>query len=153
MTKDHRREYMRKWRAVHPEYSFKRYRIKDIERMRKFRKEYPEKHREYGKTYRKTNQYRTKARLAVFRAIKSGKLVRKPCTLCGGKLSQAHHSDYSKPLKVIFLCRSHHRRLHEEIKVNKNRSHSSALRRLSEKDSALPTNPNTNKWMKTKKKW
>jgi hypothetical protein len=51
----------------------------------------------------------------VFRAIRSGRLKRSEvCTFCRriGK-TQAHHSDYSKPLEVLWLCHSCHQLIHE----------------------------------------
>lgn len=41
-------------------------------------------------------------------AIASGLLVPEPCRDCGKKKVDAHHPDYSKPLDVIWLCRTHH---------------------------------------------
>lgn len=41
-------------------------------------------------------------------AIASGKLVRQPCEKCGATKVDAHHDDYSRPLDVRWLCRSHH---------------------------------------------
>lgn len=53
------------------------------------------------------------ARSAVYNAIKSGRLRRMPCSVCGTTLSvEAHHPDYAKRLEVIWLCRTHHARLH-----------------------------------------
>ena len=37
-------------------------------------------------------------------------IIRLPCQICGRK-AEAHHYDYNKPLDVLWLCRSHHRRL------------------------------------------
>lgn len=37
-----------------------------------------------------------------------GKLKRKPCASCGAKRAQKHHPDYSKPLRVVWLCRGCH---------------------------------------------
>lgn len=48
------------------------------------------------------------ARRTTYNAIKSGKLVRQPCEVCGVPKSEAHHDDYSKPLDVRWLCRTHH---------------------------------------------
>jgi hypothetical protein len=48
------------------------------------------------------------------RAIKEGKLIRSArCSVCGhtGKI-QAHHTDYSDPLAVVWLCFPCHRRIH-----------------------------------------
>lgn len=55
---------------------------------------------------------RVKARNAVSRALKSGRLIKKPCVKCGDNKSFAHHTDYSKPLDVVWLCRTHHRAEH-----------------------------------------
>jgi hypothetical protein len=57
-----------------------------------------------------------RAHLAVIVAVKSGKLVRKPCEVCGKKKSQAHHDDYSKPLDVRWLCQVHHSEHHRKHK-------------------------------------
>lgn len=54
---------------------------------------------------------RKRAMLLVQSAIYHGTLIRQPCELCG-KQAEAHHDDYSKPLEVRWLCRSHHRQHH-----------------------------------------
>jgi hypothetical protein len=52
-------------------------------------------------------------------AVKSGEITRQPCVAClatGAEqrgISQGHHEDYSKPIDVIWLCRSHHRLTHQ----------------------------------------
>ena len=48
----------------------------------------------------------------VHNAIVKGTLVRQPCEECGCEPAQGHHDDYSKPLEVRWLCRTHHARLH-----------------------------------------
>lgn len=48
------------------------------------------------------------ARWKVTRAVKSGRLVKQPCEVCGLTAVQAHHDDYSKPLDVRWLCITHH---------------------------------------------
>lgn len=39
--------------------------------------------------------------------------AKQPCEVCGAEKSEAHHDDYTKPLSVRWLCRSHHRLHHE----------------------------------------
>jgi hypothetical protein len=56
------------------------------------------------------------ARNMAARAIRSGKLKRLPCEVCGNLKSHAHHDDYSKPLDVRFLCDPHHREHHLAIR-------------------------------------
>lgn len=68
------------------------------------------------KKYRASEQYSIKqnARKKVLRAVKSGKLIKPECcTDCGQLLPlEAHHTDYSKPLEVQWLCKSCHENVH-----------------------------------------
>lgn len=48
----------------------------------------------------------------VYRAVKSGKLLKQPCEVCGADRVEAHHDDYSRPLDVRWLCKRHHEDLH-----------------------------------------
>jgi hypothetical protein len=48
------------------------------------------------------------ARWLVNRRIKSGKLIKQPCEVCSNPEAHGHHDDYSKPLDVRWLCRTHH---------------------------------------------
>lgn len=50
-------------------------------------------------------------------AIRYGKLIRKPCEICGDPNSQAHHEDYSQPLAVRWLCFTHHRQAHGQLQT------------------------------------
>jgi len=52
---------------------------------------------------------------AVAYAIRSGRLTKLPCYNCGSKRSQAHHPDYSKPLDVVWLCRTCHLAAHGKV--------------------------------------
>jgi hypothetical protein len=44
--------------------------------------------------------------------FKKNWLIPQPCILCGNPNSVAHHSDYSKPFLIDWLCSSHHSELH-----------------------------------------
>lgn len=57
----------------------------------------------------------TRAHNAVNKAVRSGKLIKKPCEVCGAFFVHAHHPDYSKPLEVVWLCPLHHRQVHAQI--------------------------------------
>lgn len=74
--------------------------VKVAEYQRKMRKKFPGKYR---------------ARTKVQNALRSGSLQRLPCEECGDIKSQAHHTDYRKPLSVRWLCRHHH--MTEEKKI------------------------------------
>ena len=67
---------------------------------------------ERQKRYRTANATKNAARSAVARAIRSGKLVRGACAVCGAREVDAHHDDYSRPLAVTWLCRQHHLHVH-----------------------------------------
>ncbi len=62
--------------------------------------------------YSKANPTKSRARDRVYKAIKAGKLKRKPCEVCGALNTHAHHHDYSKPLDVKWLCPACHARVH-----------------------------------------
>lgn len=59
--------------------------------------------------YRLRIPEKTSARHAVGNALAAGKLIKKPCEICGTtKDVHAHHDDYARPLEVRWLCRKHH---------------------------------------------
>ena len=66
--------------------------------------------------WRKLNPKKHAAHRAVQHALKVGTLKRpEQCEKCGDETyTIAHHPDYSKPLKVIWLCDACHIRLHRE---------------------------------------
>jgi hypothetical protein len=66
---------------------------------------------QYQRNHRATNPERTLARGRVAYAIRTGKLARQGCEVCGEK-AEAHHEDYNRPLEVKWLCFAHHRAAH-----------------------------------------
>lgn len=78
------------------------------------RPEYISKKRVYRKKYYQNNPYPEKAlaRSILHTKLRSGEVKRKPCQVCGKPNAHAHHPDYSKPLKVQWLCRDHHEAVH-----------------------------------------
>lgn len=77
----------------------------------------------YESEWRKLNPEKYKAHVIAHNAIRDGKLKREPCFMCGDEKVHGHHVDYSKPLDVIWLCPTCHKRIHayEEL-ANKIRS-------------------------------
>jgi len=70
-----------------------------------------------------------RAHTIVLRAVRRGLISRKPCEECGDPKSEGHHEDYSKPLDVVWLCRTHHRRRHiAEAKPSRALIHRKALK-------------------------
>lgn len=58
------------------------------------------------------------AHAAVKKAREAGELTAQPCEICGKEKAEAHHDDYSKPLEVRWLCRSHHGQHHGHAGAN-----------------------------------
>lgn len=77
------------------------------------------KYADYSREYRKEKSDQSKALQLVYRSIKNGTLLRpRNCSKCLVECKpQAHHESYDKKdwLKVMFLCRSCHRKIHIEI--------------------------------------
>ena len=70
-------------------------------------------YREYCRKYCYAHRRERYCHLLVYLAIKSGKLTRQPCEICGKLPADAHHDDYSEPLTIRWLCRRHHRLTHK----------------------------------------
>jgi hypothetical protein len=50
-------------------------------------------------------------------ALRQGKLERGPCAVCGATENiDGHHTDYTKPLDVVWLCKPHHREEHKRLR-------------------------------------
>jgi len=88
------REYDRE-RAKNPERK-----KANMENLRKRRREDPRKMRAYNN---------------VKRTVRSGKILKLKCIVCGNEQVQGHHEDYDKPLDVIWLCQKHHDARHLEL--------------------------------------
>jgi len=72
-------------------------------------------HAAYSRAWRKGRPLVGEARRrAIARAyagvyLRRGKLLRRPCEVCGtSERVEMHHDDYGQPLLVRWLCRTHH---------------------------------------------
>ena len=81
--------YLKAWKAAHPGYQARK--------KAQWLKANPERRRFW-------DRYKY--------ALKTGKLMRWPCEVCGNAESDGHHPDYSRPLVVVWLCKEHHREVH-----------------------------------------
>lgn len=61
------------------------------------------------------NKTKRKARDIINGAVRYKKVEKQPCKVCGHKIVEAHHSDYSNPLNVDWLCLKHHQEEHYGI--------------------------------------
>ena len=105
---------------------------RDREAWRRLQPGYSERANAWKNAYKKTDKgkaararydasrsesTRVKARKAVSDAIASGKLIRpETCSECGCTCKpEGHHTDYDKPLEVVWLCTSCHRAAHRSL--------------------------------------
>ena len=84
------------------------------ERKKEQNRKYYQQNKDY---FKKRNKKRLKsveniARKNFWNAIRSGKITRGDCLVCGKSDAEGHHEDYSLPFDVLWLCTLHHRRLH-----------------------------------------
>ncbi len=70
----------------------------------------------YVREGRKREPQKHRARATLQYAVRTGRLYRLPCEVCGEKNTQGHHSNYEKPLDVRWLCREHHDEVHRILK-------------------------------------
>lgn len=106
--KEQAREYKRKWEEKNRDWK--------NECARKCSKEHKEQLLEKQRKYRKENPEKMRAQSLVNSYVQSGKL-NKPlkCESCGAEgYVEAHHSDYSKPLDVMWVCKKCHRKLDDK---------------------------------------
>ena len=69
------------------------------------------------KRYAETNPEKVRAHKRLWKAVKAGRVQKKPCEVCGSSKVDGHHEDYCKPLEVRWLCRRHHGEEHRRVQV------------------------------------
>lgn len=81
-------------------------------------KENRDKNIDYYRAYDRDRGHRTyddgqrdRARRAAFN------LPKQPCEVCGEVRAEAHHDDYTKPLDVRWLCKTHHMEHHTQAEM------------------------------------
>ena len=104
-NKEHKKKYVKKWREENSEYVKK----KAKEYMREYNKEY----------WHKIPLEKKVARRTVRNLLKAGKYKYYPCFMCGEKKTEFHHPDYSKPKKVLSVCRQCHHKIHATITASR----------------------------------
>ena len=90
-----------KYRMAHPE----------KQKVRDSRPERKKQRAVYSAIWRKNNPEKVAAYKIMKAALKTGALRREPCFICGEN-AHAHHSHYSMPLDVTWLCSLHHLQAH-----------------------------------------
>jgi len=85
----------------------KRYEL--TEKAKESTKRYVQK--KYGTEEGKARQA---ANNAVRYALRTGRLVKEPCFICGDIMSESHHASYAKSMRLVvtWLCAAHHNEIH-----------------------------------------
>ena len=87
--------------------------VRQYDRGRSKTPERRAKNRVIATRWREEHPEAYQAQTAVGNAVRDGKLKKLPCEVCGAEANvHAHHSDYSRPLDVKWLCARCHHRLH-----------------------------------------
>ena len=87
-------------------------RVRKLIRLRLATPEGKAKRDASSKRYAVKNRIKRLAKDAVHNAIRAGKMIKKPCKICGENKVEGHHPDYTKPLEVVWLCDKHHTEVH-----------------------------------------
>src|SRR5574343_1986618 len=67
------------------------------------------------RNYIHRNPIKQEAHTILTNSIRSGKVIKGPCEVCGSTYRiHGHHDDYAKPLEIRWLCSAHHRQWHTE---------------------------------------
>jgi hypothetical protein len=124
--KEKRKEYKKKWHLDHLEQEresnkrscskrresrkaeFRRYYDLHKRYTKAYRLRNPEKIKEANKKWKIEHEIEIKAERKAQYAIPIGEV----CATCGKKAQERHHPDYTKPLDVVFLCKSCHKQFH-----------------------------------------
>lgn len=104
-NKDKFREYEAKRKPRSPDYEREKY-------ERKMKRLHGENWQPRASLSFEEKERRRKSMETYKTALKRGKLTRLPCAECGSLDVQGHYPDYDKPLSVIWLCKQHHKELH-----------------------------------------
>ncbi len=92
-------------------------RKKSNEAVKKWRLKNAERFKETEKVRRLRDVYKERARRNLYKAVTRGKILRpNECSKCLKQCKpEAHHTDYSKPLEVTWLCNICHRHMHGKL--------------------------------------
>jgi hypothetical protein len=108
-----RADYQRRWwNSLTPEQRREKTARRDAAKVREQDRRKAARRRREGTP---EQRLKIKARAEVRKALARGDLVRQACEWEGcEEIGHAHHDDYTKPLEVRWICRTHHDELHAE---------------------------------------
>jgi hypothetical protein len=89
-----------------------RWRKSNVEKRRFVARIWYRKNKRRILVQRRRDAYKIHARTILNNAVRTGIIVRLPCEVCGDLKTHGHHDNYSFPLKVRWLCATHHSKIH-----------------------------------------
>lgn len=131
---DCRRAYHRTWQSQ-PKARSKRLKYQranaeqHAESSRRYRRNRPDQVYASAKRWQQANPEKRKAQTALNNAVRDGRVIKRPCEVCGNKKADGHHDDYSKPLQVRWLCHKHHLELEHAMAEHAEKTNRVAKRR------------------------
>ena len=75
-----------------------------------------EMRKKYTDNYREKYPKKHSAKTKVSNTKRTGKIKNEVCFVCGNTETEAHHTDYSKPLLIIWLCDKCHKEEHKRVR-------------------------------------
>ena len=103
-----RQDVAANYRANRPQYAA-------YERLREQRPSRKAAKADRQRSHRAANPEKDRARRLVQKALRVGRITKQPCNVCGGvDRLQAHHTDYSRPLDIVWLCYGCHLAAHDK---------------------------------------
>ena len=67
-----------------------------------------------------SQKFKSNARAYANTYLRRGAIKKEKCRSCGKEQTEMHHSDYNKPLDIIWVCRRCHMNIHRGIDSPKN---------------------------------
>lgn len=92
-------------------------RLRDPKRM-EMRRDYQrtekgkDAHNKATKKWVEKNEIKRACHILIGNALRDGRLTRGRCEICGAHDVNGHHDDYAYPMKVRWLCDTHHNEWH-----------------------------------------
>lgn len=115
------------------------------ERLKEYQSRNRDKVKDYNQRYEEENRDKRNAKYTIKRALKTGRIEKKPCAVCGATSDvEGHHFSYAYKdwLSVIWVCPIHHKAIHAkriamgDLEVTHGRM-STQMRRRTQEEQAI----------------
>jgi hypothetical protein len=126
------KEYLKNYFQENKEAIYKKqkeWKSKNMAKVRKYQRDYAKRNGEYIKKKNKEYYHNNKDKFREYKKndiekrrirdktkyyIKTGKIKRECCAVCGLKKAEVHHINYEDAFNIVWLCKKHHFELHRK---------------------------------------